>query len=327
MASFVVGDENTLDYAVIRDGGITIYRDFRFLEEDIQWLRESSYRIHRVDCADWVSENALHESLKTALAFPDYYGKNLNALNDVISDLDVPDVGGVALVLSAYDFYANGAGASLSGSSGTGKIRIAALFDPPPWFRKVLWPDLIRGSAEARSAFRRFVGSDGGSPCFHPHRVDDCVLSLGWNLDRDASFRLNPSGKSIKHVPPSQNLRRPALLVAAKRTDPQQLTPFRPMTCSLPGAYEYSSEIGPQKRASALRPLRGLQRPNLPNGDPGTISHPLCVQFDPRLVRLFVGFLCTFKLRAVWHHRFRGPPVRRPSAQAAVLHFGCLVFE
>ena len=118
MASFVVGDENTLDYAVIRDGGITIYRDFRFLEEDIQWLRNSSYRIHRVDCADWVSENALHESLKTALAFPDYYGKNFNALNDVISDLDVPDVGGVALVLSAYDFYPNGAGASLSGSSG-----------------------------------------------------------------------------------------------------------------------------------------------------------------------------------------------------------------
>src|ERR1700722_2574065 len=99
MASFVVGDENTLDYAVIRDGGITIYRDFRFLEEDIQWLRNSSYRIHRGDCADWVSENALHESLKTALAFPDYYGKNFNALNDVISDLDVPDVGGVALVL------------------------------------------------------------------------------------------------------------------------------------------------------------------------------------------------------------------------------------
>lgn len=111
MASFGVGDENTLDYEVIRDGGITIYRDFRYLEEDILWLRDKSYRIHRVDCGGWVSENSLHESLKTALAFPDYYGKNFNALNDVISDLDVPDEGGVALVFSSYDFYANGSGA------------------------------------------------------------------------------------------------------------------------------------------------------------------------------------------------------------------------
>jgi RNAse (barnase) inhibitor barstar len=117
MASFGAGDENALDYEVIRDGGITIYRDFRYLEEDIQWLRDKSYRIHRVDCGGWVSENDLHESLKTALAFPDYYGKNFNALNDVISDLDVPDEGGVALVFSSYDFYANGAGAPLSGSS------------------------------------------------------------------------------------------------------------------------------------------------------------------------------------------------------------------
>jgi hypothetical protein len=31
----------------------------------------------------------------------------------------------------------------------------------------------------------------GGHPCFHPHRADDRFLSLGWNLDRNASFRLS----------------------------------------------------------------------------------------------------------------------------------------
>jgi hypothetical protein len=50
----------------------------------------------------------MHESLQAALTFPDYYGENFNALNDVIPDLDVPDDGGVALVLTSYDLYANG---------------------------------------------------------------------------------------------------------------------------------------------------------------------------------------------------------------------------
>jgi hypothetical protein len=116
MASFVVSDENTLDYAIIRDGGITIYRNLHYLEEDIQWLRDRKYRIHRLDCASWISENVMHESLQAALSFPDYYGKNFNALDDVLPDLDIPDDGGVALVFISYDLYAKRPGTSLSGS-------------------------------------------------------------------------------------------------------------------------------------------------------------------------------------------------------------------
>lgn len=58
----------------------------------------------------------MHESLQAALAFPDYYGKNFDALNDVVPDLDVPDDGGVALVSITYELYANGPDTSLSGS-------------------------------------------------------------------------------------------------------------------------------------------------------------------------------------------------------------------
>ena len=115
MAIFVV-DENTLDYLAIRDGGITIYRNLEYLEEDVQWLKDANYQVHRVDCATWVSERALHESLKDALSFPDYYGGNFDGLNDVVTDIEVPDDGGVALVLTSYDLYANGPGASLVGS-------------------------------------------------------------------------------------------------------------------------------------------------------------------------------------------------------------------
>ena len=45
----------------------------------------------------------MHESLQAALSFPYYYGKNFNALDDVVSDLDIPDDGGVAFVFISYD--------------------------------------------------------------------------------------------------------------------------------------------------------------------------------------------------------------------------------
>ena len=116
MAIFGLGDENAVDYVAIRDGGVTIYRNLEYLEGDVQWLQNRNYRIYKVDCATWVSDKALHESLKGALSFPDYYGKNFDALNDVVTDIEVPDDGGVALVLTSYDLYASGPGASLVGS-------------------------------------------------------------------------------------------------------------------------------------------------------------------------------------------------------------------
>jgi hypothetical protein len=94
MSIFKAGDENELDCVAIRDGGISIYRNLTFLKEDVQWLRQRRYRIHEIDCTDWVSDEAMHGSLKEALSFPEYYGKNFDALNDVIPDIDVPDDGG-----------------------------------------------------------------------------------------------------------------------------------------------------------------------------------------------------------------------------------------
>ncbi len=100
----------------IRDGGILIYRNLNYLEEDVQWLKDRKYRIHRFDCATWISEDAMHESLRDALSFPDYYGNNFDALDEVIADLDVPEDGGVALLFINYDAYANGPGSSLAGT-------------------------------------------------------------------------------------------------------------------------------------------------------------------------------------------------------------------
>jgi hypothetical protein len=116
MAIFKPDDENDLDYVFIRDGGVGVYRNLSYLEEDIEWLRNRDYRVHRFDCANWISDEAMHQNLKEELSFPAYYGKNFNALDDVVPDLSIPDDGGVALVFISFDVYANGPSTSLAGT-------------------------------------------------------------------------------------------------------------------------------------------------------------------------------------------------------------------
>jgi RNAse (barnase) inhibitor barstar len=47
----------------------------------------------------------MHVAMATTLSFPDYYGMNLNAMNDCISDLEVPAEGGLVLVFSRFDSF------------------------------------------------------------------------------------------------------------------------------------------------------------------------------------------------------------------------------
>lgn len=128
MTVFGQADENALDYQVLRAGSVSLYRNPLYLEEDLQWLQQSRYRIYRVDCTTWTSEAALHESMQGALLFPAYYGKNRNALWDCMSDLDVPEDGGVAIVLSSYDVYANGPGAARTPSHTTAAEALLDIF-------------------------------------------------------------------------------------------------------------------------------------------------------------------------------------------------------
>ena len=96
-----------LDWTILRDGGIALYWRSEILADDVKWLESNGYRIVSFEAGDWLSEVQLHDALKADLSFPDYYGKNLDALNECIwDDLVVPDNGGLALVLNHYDHFA-----------------------------------------------------------------------------------------------------------------------------------------------------------------------------------------------------------------------------
>lgn len=96
-------DWQRLDLSLLKNGAVHLYHRASILEEDVEWLRGHGYRLDSFDCSGWDTEQAMHEELSSRLGFPDYYGKNLDALNDCLSEVHVPD--GRVLVFHRYDVF------------------------------------------------------------------------------------------------------------------------------------------------------------------------------------------------------------------------------
>src|SRR4051812_9263579 len=115
-----VSFEDPLDWIVLRDGGVSLYWRSEFLAEDLNWLQQRKYRIVSFNTDMWRSEEEMHESLQTALAFPAYYGRNLDALNECVwDDLVVPDTGGLVIVLRGYDSFVKVSGRRVADQKST----------------------------------------------------------------------------------------------------------------------------------------------------------------------------------------------------------------
>src|SRR5688500_7028210 len=85
-----------LDWQLLQSGAIALYFRGDVLNSDMTWLRAHAYEVVELDCIRWADAKVMHRALAMALSFPDYYGMNLDALNDCMSDVDVPDEGGLA---------------------------------------------------------------------------------------------------------------------------------------------------------------------------------------------------------------------------------------
>ena len=82
-----------LDWHILQNGWISLYWRVEILERDIEWFKKENYSIVDFDCKTWSDENEMHKQLKQKLDFPDYYGKNFDALNDCLSDIEISDTG------------------------------------------------------------------------------------------------------------------------------------------------------------------------------------------------------------------------------------------
>jgi RNAse (barnase) inhibitor barstar len=105
MAAFSDDPEtfDRVDWRLLQNGPVTLYWRPEYLREDVEWLETHGYIIHRFDVMDWDDLEKMHGEFQSKLAFPNYYGKNLDALNDCLSDVEIPDDAGAALTFAHFD--------------------------------------------------------------------------------------------------------------------------------------------------------------------------------------------------------------------------------
>lgn len=120
---------------LVRDPYITMFRRGSVLSGTVSRLGSLGYDVRSTDASAWAGLPGMHRALADLLDFPDYYGHNLDALNDCLSDVAAGTYGvrndarGLALVLWHYDAFAaeNGHAAFSLLDSFTVQARAAAV--------------------------------------------------------------------------------------------------------------------------------------------------------------------------------------------------------
>ncbi len=105
MASFRLGHDEVefeLPWRLMQNGPVTLYRRREYFEDDIAELQSREFEIRRFDCLTWDSESAMHDDLRSGLGLPDYTGKNFDALDDSLADIEVPEHSGVMVALDNF---------------------------------------------------------------------------------------------------------------------------------------------------------------------------------------------------------------------------------
>jgi RNAse (barnase) inhibitor barstar len=96
---------DNFDYLLLRDGAVSLFYKPIVLQEAVSWFQERQYTVYILDAATWQEEMDFHNDVARSLNFPDYYGHNLNALNDCLTDMEVPDYSGMITVLLHFNAF------------------------------------------------------------------------------------------------------------------------------------------------------------------------------------------------------------------------------
>ena len=102
-----------VDWAILQNGWSSLYCKEAILEKDLKWFRESDFKFIEINCSDWTNLNLIHTSLSMALSFPGYYGNNLDALNDCLSDVEIQGEG-LIVILKHFDIVQKDIGLNIA---------------------------------------------------------------------------------------------------------------------------------------------------------------------------------------------------------------------
>lgn len=102
---------HALDYRLAASGSVSLFWSTEVLSSNVAWLSDHGYRVVHLEASGWRTEQDVHADLALALNFPDYYGRNLDALDDCLSDVAGCDYGfseadaGLVLVMRGIDQF------------------------------------------------------------------------------------------------------------------------------------------------------------------------------------------------------------------------------
>lgn len=92
---------------------VTLFWRRQLLTHAVLRLEGLGFRIVRLAAGEWTTEQDMHRVIAAALHFPDYYGHNLDALNDCLGEVacyggydDSPEGAGLVLSFTDYDRFA-----------------------------------------------------------------------------------------------------------------------------------------------------------------------------------------------------------------------------
>lgn len=96
-----------LDKEILANGPVALYFNQQVLEEAKQWFLHQNYEIMTFDCNTWVSQENFHSDVSQTFGFSEYYGRNLDAFNDFLSEAIFRDEKqGTVLVFLGFDTFA-----------------------------------------------------------------------------------------------------------------------------------------------------------------------------------------------------------------------------
>lgn len=88
-----------LDWAMLKYGPIALFRKLTVLTETITWLERHGYVVAQVDCERCLSKQAVLSAIGEALGFYPWPNPGLDRFNSDCHSIEVPDEGGLAVVL------------------------------------------------------------------------------------------------------------------------------------------------------------------------------------------------------------------------------------
>ncbi|MFD6263043.1 barstar family protein, partial [Micromonospora chalcea] len=114
MAAFDAEADLSADvgFRLLSNTPVTLFWRMPVLDRTTEWLRDHGYQVTHLNASGWTTEEAMHRDVAAVLAFPGYYGHNLDALNDCMRDVVrqeygwPPEATGLALVFTGYDTFA-----------------------------------------------------------------------------------------------------------------------------------------------------------------------------------------------------------------------------